>query len=372
MGLDPTRVAEDPIGTQRLRRLNAKTRDQINRHRALASLAERQSSWRPAELTREIAAALPTNLAIDPAEIPRVVDSFTDRAIRDRCVDISRPVPDGVLVRKDGRPVTESVADRALTTPEILSQEERLLAWAERRMSHIPIDSAEAPKRAAVELSVPQAETAAAVAGDAHLVLVVGPAGTGKTTALRPAVEQLHADGRAVLGVAPSAAAAQVLGEETGAAADTIDKLLTEHSLKRPPAHHFDLPAGATVIVDEAGMVPTVTLDRLAALADTKAWRVALVGDPMQFSAVGRGGMYQHLIDTHGAIELDQVHRFTNPWERDASLRLRRGDPTVAHLYDLEGRLHGGTAARMEREALDAWWAARVRRRVRRVGCADE
>lgn len=360
IGLDPTRVADDPIGTQRLHRLNAKTRDQIIGS-ALSSLSESQSSWRPAEVTREIAAALPANLAIDPAEIPRIVDNITTRAIRDRCVDISRPVPEGEMVRKDGRPVTESVADRALTTAEILAQEERILAWAERRMSHIPIDSADAPKRAAVELSVPQAETAAAVAGDAHLVLVVGPAGTGKTTALRPAVKQLHADGRVVFGVAPSAAAAQVLGEETGVAADTIDKLLTEHSLKRPPTHLYDLPAGATVVVDEAGMVATNTLDRLAALADDKAWRVALVGDPMQFSAVGRGGMYQHLVDTHGAIELDRVHRFTNPWERDGSLRLRRGDPTVAHVYDLEGRLHGGTAARMEREALDAWWSARHR-----------
>ena len=51
-----------------------------------------------------------------------------------------------------------------------------------------------------------QAETAAAVAGDADLVLVVGPAGTGKTTAITPAVEQLRAEGRPALGVAPSAA----------------------------------------------------------------------------------------------------------------------------------------------------------------------
>jgi hypothetical protein len=208
-------------------------------------------------------------------------------------------------------------------------------------------------------LSVAQAQTAAAVAGDAHLVLVVGPAGAGKTTALRPAVEQLHAEGRVVFGVAPSAAAAHVLGAEAGVASDTIDKLLTEHSLKRPPTHLYDLPVGATVIVDEAGMVPTATLDRLAVLADTKGWRVALVGDPVQFSAVGRGGMYQHLIDTHGAIELDRVHRFSSDWEADASVRLRRGDPGVAYEYDLQGRLHGGTTARMRTEALDGWWAAR-------------
>ncbi len=57
--------------------------------------------------------------------------------------------------------------------------------------------------------------------------------------------------------------------------------------------------------------------------------------------------------------ELDQVHRFTNDWERDASLRLRHGDPTVAGLYEQHGRLHGGTVTRMEQQALDAWWEAR-------------
>ncbi|MCP4084975.1 MAG: AAA family ATPase [Actinomycetia bacterium] len=44
----------------------------------------------------------------------------------------------------------------------------------------------------------------------------------------------------------------------------------------------------------------------------------------MEFSAVGRGGVFSYSVDTHGAIELDRVHRFTQPWERDTSLRLRR------------------------------------------------
>jgi hypothetical protein len=72
------------------------------------------------------------------------------------------------------------------------------------------------------------------VAGRHDLVLIVGPAGTGKTTALTPAVEQLRADGRAVFGIAPSATAADVLSAETGVAADTVDKLLIEHRLTRP------------------------------------------------------------------------------------------------------------------------------------------
>ena len=48
-------------------------------------------------------------------------------------------------------------------------------------------DEPAAAERSAIDLTLPQADAACAVAGDADLVLVVGPAGTGKTTALRPA-----------------------------------------------------------------------------------------------------------------------------------------------------------------------------------------
>ena len=358
LGLAPITVVDEAIWPGRTRPLTTEVEPSMI-NQALHALAEKQSSWRPAEITRELAAVLPADLGIGPEQIPDLLDRLTADAIAGRCVDISRPIPDGAALRRDGRPITEAANDRALTTPAILAQEHELATWAGRRTTAQWTDSTEAPRRAEVELTVAQSETAAAVAGDSHLVLVVGPAGTGKTTALKPAVDQLHAEGRAVFGVAASAVAAEVLAAETATTADTIDKLLFEHSASRPPTHTYDLPRGTTVIVDEAGMVSTDKLHQLATLADDRAWRVVLVGDPMQFSAVGRGGMFEHLIDTCGAIELDQVHRFTNEWERAASLQLRRGDPAAARIYDAHGRLHGGTATRMRREALDAWEAGR-------------
>ncbi len=330
-------------------------------HAAIKTLSEKQSSWRPAELSREIAAALPTNTVFDSTQIGNILEHATTWTIENHCVDISRPFKDGVRLRKDGRPVTESIIGRAITTQAILDQELRILDWAEQRRSRKSIPELKAVERASCQLTGPQAETAAAVAGDANLVLVVGPAGTGKTTALAPAVAQLKADGRTVFGVAPSAAAAKVLAKETQVEADTIDKLLAEHNLERPPDHRYDLPPGATVIVDEAGMLATNKLDQFAKLANERKWRIALVGDPMQFSAVGRGGMFEYLIETHGAIELDRVHRFEEEWERMASLRLRRGESSVAELYDTKGHLHGGTATRMQTEALEAWWETRRR-----------
>ena len=71
--------------------------------------------------------------------------------------------------------------------------------------------------------------------------------------------------------------------------------------------------------------------------------------------------MFAHLIDTYGAIELDQVHRFKSRWEGEASLRLRNGDPGVLDEYDRRGRLHDGTRHDMETEILRAWSQARSR-----------
>ncbi len=330
---------------------------------ALEALTERQSTWRPAELVRELAAQVPTDVTVDPNQLCGLLQRLAEHTAAARCVDLSPPVPADVVTRRDGRPVSEAAVDRVLTTQAILDEEERLLEWAhqQRKLAEI-VDPR--PRGLVMEgLSPGQAEACEAVAGVTPVALIVGPAGSGKTTALAPAVKHLQGRGQVVFGVAPTAAAAEVLATETAVAADTLDKLLHEHSRPdRPPAPVYDLPGGATVIVDETGTVSTPKLAALARLAEQRAWRVVMVGDPRQFSAVGRGGMFAHLIDTHGAIELDQIHRFTHRWERDASRRLRTGDVTVLAEYQRHGRLHDGTPHQMETDIIGAWHEARQRR----------
>jgi ATP-dependent exoDNAse (exonuclease V) alpha subunit len=59
----------------------------------------------------------------------------------------------------------------------------------------------------------------------ARLQLAVAPAGTGKTTALRALTQAWMDSGGDVLGLAPSAAAAAQLRDNTGAPTDTLAKL---------------------------------------------------------------------------------------------------------------------------------------------------
>ena len=328
--------------------------------RALRSLGEGQSSWRQTELVRELAAALPTTAAVGSGEMVDVLDDLADTITADRCVDISRSVPSGAPLRRDGRPITEPAVDRTLTTRAILDEEEELLARTQHRAEH----QTSRPREVhfTEHLSPGQQEAVAAVAGDGGLELIVGPAGAGKTTMLAKAELNLALHDRHVFGVAPTAAAAEVLATETRMETDTLDKLLVEHSdPSRPPDPGFDLAGGTTVIVDEAATASTPKLAALFRLADEKDWRLVLVGDPRQFAAVGRGGMFAHLVDTYGAVELDQIHRFQHAWERQASLGLRTGDPASLVEYDRHGRFHGGTLDQLEADIIAAWKQARER-----------
>jgi len=163
---------------------------------------------------------------------------------------------------------------------------------------------------------------------------------------LRAAVEDLHHQDRTVYGVSTTAKAARTLERETGMRSDTIAKLVHEWGLpERPPDPEWRLPASTTLIVDEAGMIGTPNLHRLIELADQQHWRLALVGDPRQLQAVGRGGMFTELCNTGRAIELEHIHRFTEPWEAEASLLLRQGDPRALDLYQDHGRIRAGTLA---------------------------
>jgi conjugative relaxase-like TrwC/TraI family protein len=362
MGLNPTRLVDRAVGRVR-------GRQGIDRYEAawivtegLEALAGKQSSWRPAEVARELAAVVPTTVAADAKAVTEFVDNLSDEVVKTRCADVSRPVPDGVALRRDGRPMTEPAVDRALTTQSILDEEEYLVDWAPRRLAINKSRAWLSSVVAAEGLSPGQSDVVAAVVGHRGLELIVGPAGAGKTTTLASAVSHLQTRGRNAFGVSPTAAAAEVLAAETGMTADTLDKLLVEYQHPaRPPQPEYDLPAGTTVIVDEAGTAETPKLAKLARLADEHDWRVILVGDPRQFSAVGRGGMFAHLVDKFGAIELDQIHRFGHRWEREASLRLRTGDPGALAEYERHGRIHDGSQTEMERKVMTAWKEARDR-----------
>ena len=99
----------------------------------------------------------------------------------------------------------------------------------------------------------------------------------------------------------------------------------------------------------------TGALDQLIRLAHSQRWRLVLVGDPRQLQAVGRGGMFAELCRTNPAHELATIHRFTNPWEHQASLDLRAGRIDALDAYLDHVRVAAGTFDQLATEVAHRW-----------------
>jgi AAA domain/UvrD-like helicase C-terminal domain len=109
------------------------------------------------------------------------------------------------------------------------------------------------------------------------------------------------------------------------------------------------------IIIDEAGMADTVSLDTVVRFAIDRGASVRLIGDDQQLAAIGAGGVLRDIQQRHGALQLTGLHRFTDPAEAAASLMLRDGEPAALGFYLDHGRVHVGDLAEITEDAFSAW-----------------
>jgi conjugative relaxase-like TrwC/TraI family protein len=255
--------------------------------------------------------------------------------------------------RRDGTSVYTQPARQRWALAATLDQEAWLLEVAVepagRTLEHDVLEAAVAEHA----LGRDQAEAVRELLGSERRVgLLVGPAGAGKTRTLRAVAAAWQHTGGHVLGLTVSQAAAQVLSAEAQVRAKNTAKWLHETRRGR-----WRLPDGSLVLIDEASMVTTADLVELVEQARRAGGKVLLVGDPAQLSAIGTGGAFGLLADRHSAAQLREVRRFIDDWEADASLALRRRDPTALPEYAMRGRIHAGTTDQIETGLFEAWRA---------------
>ena len=294
----------------------------------LDQLSAEASTWKRIDVLRSLCDQTPVQPGVDGAAWARTLEATTDQIVAGQ-VSLD-PSAAGPVRASDDRSIWLDPNTSSFTHPLVLEQEERIITFALDAHTHDPAPSTTVDTTG---LDVLQAGAARAVAGTDRLVLVVGPAGTGKTTTLARARLDLADQQRRVVGLAPTAKAARVLTAETGIGAQTLAKLLYEWDRPGGPHPGYRLPAGTTVICDESGMVGTASLDRLMGLARSQEWRLVLVGDPSQLQAVGRGGMFTELCRVARTHELTTLHRFTHQWEATATLHLRAGRAEALDAY---------------------------------------
>jgi DNA primase catalytic core len=334
--------------------------------RVLAVVEQHRSSWQAwhvrAEAQRQVRAA---NRAVGDAD--RLVDLLVAEVLDRRSVPLAGPadpVAEPALLRRtDGASVYTVAGATLYTSARVLAAERRLVATAGR------FDGRTAdPTAVDLALLACTANGATLNAGQAGLVrqmatsgarlqLAIAPAGTGKTTALRALALAWAEGGGTVLGLAPSAAAAQVLRDQIDTSTDTLAKLTWS-------LEHGDLPPWAAalgpstlVLIDEAGMADTLSLDTVVDHVVARGGSVRLIGDTQQLGAIGAGGVLRDIAASHGAVHLTELLRFTDPAEAAATLALRDGHPEAIGYYLDHRRVHVGDLAALTDQVFDAWRA---------------
>jgi conjugative relaxase-like TrwC/TraI family protein len=367
----------------------------------VSAVAERRATYRRDNILDEAHRLLHGVRFGSPDDRVTVAEQITDLAL-DASLTLTPPplhhTPERYL-RTDGSSRLAPRSHRIYTTETLLDAEARLFESARRRggptfttSTVARITEKNLPGRNH-RLSVDQAVAVEKIATSRRCVdVLVGPAGTGKSTALvglKAVWEAEHGPG-SVIGLAPSAAAAEVLAGELGVSTDNTAKWLTEHrntqtrieerrriagilAANPHPANsqrlqerlqlldaeiaRWRLQPGQLLIIDEAGLAGTFALDELVRAAGEVGAKILLSGDWAQQGSVDAGGAFGLLArdENTSVAELGEVHRFKSEWERTASIGLRHGDETALDTYESHDRITGGTREVLLETIYTAW-----------------
>jgi hypothetical protein len=337
-----------------------------------------------------------------PDDRVAVAEHITELAIA-RSVCLSPPAlhhtPER-YIRPDGSSRLSPKSHLVYTTESLLEAEARLLG-AGRQLGGPQVSTAVVADVAHANLpgrdyglSLDQANAVEKIATSGRVLdLLVGAAGTGKSTTmagLRAAWEQVHGEG-SVIGLAPSAVAAEVLSNELGIETENTAKWLTEwrripqltarrdrlalnlarHAYPASPSaaklranlaetnqaiNERRLKPGKLVMIDEASLAGTFALDEIVGAAKAAGSKVLLLGDFAQTGSVEAGGAFSLLVKDRGdpVAELSEVRRFSSVWEKAASIELRLGNSSAIAHYEAHGRIRAGE----RQQLLDAIYAA--------------
>ncbi len=249
---------------------------------------------------------------------------------------------------------TGEAAER-FTTRQVRAEEWAALADADRmgRVQSQGVSGRAARSARAGRTLRPDQEAAFAHAiGAGDLKLVEGRAGTGKSFTLAAIRDAHAADGKRVVGLAPTNAVAQDL------AADGFTEAGTVHSaLFRLKNGRTSWDRDTVVVVDEAAMLDTPVTGELLAAARQAGAKLILAGDDRQLASIERGGLFAELHQRHGAAEITEVTRQKVDWQRQAARDLAEGRFAEAvGAFDRAGAITWTEKQEDARNALVADW----------------
>ncbi len=242
-----------------------------------------------------------------------------------------------------------------LTTQAMLTLEARMLAHGNiliDRASHSV--SLNAQQQGIVNHTLSEEQTTAYeyLVAPCDLKCVVGYAGTGKSYLLGAAKEAWEAEGYGVHGITLSGVAAENLEASSGIASRTLASR----------EYYWDksqetLMAKDIVVVDEAGLIGSRQMERILDEAQRHGAKVVLVGDPEQLQAIEAGAAFRALSERIGYVELTEVRRQQEGWQREATKELANGQTVEAlKRYQAYEHVHEFATQAMAKKALVEQW----------------
>lgn len=324
----------------------------------VATVAEHRATWSVYHLRAETERQL--RGAINPEQRDELVHQVVARArdVESLSLEVDPEPTPTLLQRADGSSVFRRHQADRYTSEALLEAEDRLVHDATTPRGSVVADAVRgaALHRLAHQtdrvLNEGQRDLVQHFTGCGQALAVgIGPPGTGKSTAMRAVREVWESTGGRVLGLAPSAAAAEVLSQDLEARAETLHSLTA--AWRNGAA--VDVTDGDMLLVDEAGMAGTMQLDTLRDIAAERGAVVRLVGDHRQLTAVEAGGALRLLHHEVGGVELSEIHRFHRADEAQAVLDLRVGNEAAVEWYADNDRLHGGIQAAVVDQLYRDW-----------------
>jgi conjugative relaxase-like TrwC/TraI family protein len=323
---------------------------------------------------RDAISAVARAFDVTPDEAVALTARFLDRdgvvrVLADRNVDLSAGT-DQIRTRS-GHVVPATSGDRRYTTTELLAAEERIVASAKVRVGagcaqvgSVTVDDV-LTRHGHLDGEQAHGVRQLLTSGNGY-DLVIGQAGTGKSTMLGAARNGWEEAGFRVIGTAVAARTAADLEGGTGIPSSSLTQLLAD--LREGGG----LTSRHVIVVDEASMVGTRPLDQLRSYVDSAEAKLVLVGDNRQLSSIDAGGALRTLSAELGdhVVTLTTNRRQAGAdqqWERDALVALREGDVTPAvEAYTDHGRVTiAGTIDEARRHIVEDWWAVHRDRATR-------
>ncbi|MGV0870326.1 MobF family relaxase [Corynebacterium kalidii] len=346
------------------------TNDETIVGQVMDTLARERSTWTEYQITSETTRQIARYVFDSDEQKAAAVERITTQCLTGQCVDVDGDeILPGVNVqsssprlrRANGESVFTAHASKRFTSKAVLEDEKTVTdaagLWVAN--THSPSQATDAAAEIEARKNITLSADKAAfvehlLCSPAVLAAGIGPAGAGKTTAMEVFARAWEKSGNKVIGLAPSAVAASVLGEDAGINTGTLAQFIDPRSDNSD--HGLDVGEGDVILVDEAGMASTRDLAELVRAASEVGAVVRLVGDPQQLAAIESGGMLAEVASITDAPVLTEVNRFRDPNEADISLKLRDGDTSVIDWYISHGRVDSGLREELPGRVFTAWW----------------